>query len=102
MGEDLSVVNAARVSYGTSSSSLTDKDKKLIKYLADHKHMSPFEHCAMTALITCPLFVRSQIHRHRTFSYNEISRRYTSEDIEFYLPSSWRKQDEKNKQSSAG
>jgi thymidylate synthase (FAD) len=104
MGTDLTVVNAARVSFGKSSDSFTVKDAKLVKYLAEHEHLSPFEHCALTVLVECPLYVRSQIHRHRTFAYNEISRRYTSENIEFYLPSldDIRAQATSNRQASEG
>lgn len=102
MGDDLTVVNAARVSFATESQELTDRDKKLIKYLADHEHMSPFEHCQLSIKINCPLYIRSQIHRHRTFAYNEISRRYTSKDLEFYLPNILRKQSDSNKQASYG
>lgn len=104
MGDDLTVVNAARVSFNVISDILTEKDEKLIKYLADHEHMSPFEHCAMTFIIECPLYIRSQIHRHRTFSYNEVSRRYTSEDLVFYVPSidDIRKQSKSNRQASSG
>lgn len=103
MGNDLTAVNAARVSFGVAKQELEEKDKKLIKYLADHRHMSPFEHCILTVKITCPLFIRSQIHRHRTFAYNEISRRYTSRDMSFYCPPSddIRIQAEKNRQASA-
>lgn len=103
MGDELTIVNAARVSFGNNSGGkLADKDKKLIKYLADHKHMSPFEHCTLTVKITCPLYIRSQIHRHRTFAYNEISRRYTSKDMEFYTPDVLRKQAQSNRQASYG
>jgi thymidylate synthase (FAD) len=104
MGNDLTVVNAARVSFNASSDSLTEKDEKLIKYLADHEHMSPFEHSQMTFLIECPLYIRSQIHRHRTFSYNEVSRRYSEEDLQFYVPSvnDLRKQSKSNRQASEG
>lgn len=104
MGDDLTIVNAARVSFNKSSDKLDDKDKKLIKYLAEHNHMSPFEHCTITVIITVPLYIRSQIHRHRTFAYNEISRRYTSEDLEFYLPSvdDIRQQSKSNRQASDG
>lgn len=63
---------------------------------------SPFEHCQLTVKISCPLYIRSQIHRHRTFSYNEISRRYTSKNMEFYKPEVYRKQHEANKQASYG
>lgn len=99
-GSDLTVVNAARISYGKVSGQLEDKDVKLIKYLAKNKHMSPFEHNSITIIVTCPLYVRSQIHRHRTFSYNELSRRYTSEGITFYTPVHYRMQSLTNKQAS--
>lgn len=86
MGTDLTVVNSARVSFGKSTSSLTDKDIRLIKYLADNQHLTPFEHCQLSVLIECPLYIRSQILRHRSFSANEVSRRYTSENLEYYVP----------------
>jgi len=100
MGSDLSVVNAARVSFGAEKQNLDDKDKKLISYLVKHNHTSPFEHCAITMRFTVPLFIRSQHHRHRTWSYNEISRRYTSVDMEFYEPSEFRTQHKSNRQAS--
>lgn len=102
MGNDLRIVNSARISFNNESEIITDKDKKLIDYLAVNEHMSPFEHNVLTVIIECPLYIRSQIHRHRTFSYNEISRRYTSENIEFFLPVSIRKQAESNRQASNG
>ncbi len=104
MGKDLTVVNAARISFNGEKFELDDKDIKLINYLAEHEHMSPFEHCALTVLVECPLYIRSQIHRHRTFSYNEVSRRYTSEEMKFYLPSidDLRKQSKSNRQASSG
>lgn len=102
MGDALTVVNAARVSFGNKKDELEEKDKKLIKYLADHQHMSPFEHLTLSVKISCPLYIRSQIHRHRTFAYNEISRRYTSKDMEFYIPDTLRKQSESNRQASFG
>ena len=77
MGNDLTVVNSARVSFGVEKDKLDEKDKKLIKYLIKHNHTSTLEHCVITFRFTVPLFVRSQHHRHRTWSYNEISRRYT-------------------------
>ena len=86
VGSDLSVVNSARVSFGKHKTELDDKDKKLIKYLIKHKHTSTLEHCYVTFRVKVPLFVRSQHHRHRTWSYNEISRRYTDFDIQFYEP----------------
>ena len=94
---------AARVSFANDRSGHTaEQDKKLINYLADHEHLTPFEYQHATLMIECPLFIRSQIHRHRTFSFNEISRRYTSEEIEFWLPSQIRKQSTNNKQGSDG
>lgn len=99
---DFMPCSAARVSFGNEDKTGEDlaKDRKLMKYLADHKHMTPFEYQHATFLIECPLFIRSQIHRHRTFSYNEISRRYTDENLEFWLPSSFRKQSKSNRQAS--
>lgn len=102
MGSDLTVVNSARISFATDTQVLEKKDEKLIDYLAKNKHMSPFEHCVATFIIECPLYIRSQIHRHRTFAYNEVSRRYTSEDMSFYMPDSLRTQSKSNKQASDG
>lgn len=99
MGSDLTVVNAARVSFGTCSEQLTEKDIKLIRYLAEHQHMSPFEHCTISINITCTIYISKQIMRHRTFSYNEVSRRYTSKDMDFYLPE-YRPQATTNRQAS--
>lgn len=101
LGTDLTAVNAARVSMNKESKELTERDKKLIKYLADHKHTSCFEHQVVTLRIKCPLFVRSQIHRHRTFSFNEESRRYVTDDLEFYIPDVWRKKADNVKQGSS-
>jgi len=100
MGTDLSVVNAARVSFGAEKQEVDEKDIKLINYLMKHNHSSPFEHCALTLKFTVPLFIRSQHHRHRTWAYNEISRRYTSVDIQFYEPKLFRSQHESNRQAS--
>jgi thymidylate synthase (FAD) len=93
-------VNAARVSFGAEKTEVDDKDIKLINYLMKHNHSSPFEHCALTLKFTVPLFIRSQHHRHRTWSYNEISRRYTSVDMKFYCPNSFRTQHSSNRQAS--
>ena len=100
VGDDLTVVNSARVSFGKHKVKLDDKDKKLIKYLIKHKHTSTLEHCFVTFRIKVPLFVRSQHHRHRTWSYNEISRRYTDFDIQFYEPETFRTQHKSNRQAS--
>jgi thymidylate synthase (FAD) len=100
MGSDLSVVNSARVSFGSEKEKVDEKDIKLINYLMAHNHSSPFEHCTITFKFTVPLFIRSQHHRHRTWAYNEISRRYTSVDMEFYEPKQFRTQHENNRQAS--
>ncbi len=99
-GDDVMFVNAARVSFGAHKEKIDDKDIKLIRYLIDHNHTSPFEHCSITFRFVVPLFIRSQHHRHRTWSYNEISRRYTSVDIQFYEPESFRTQHKSNRQAS--
>ena len=101
MGDDLTVVNSARVYFGTEKKDLDDKDKKLIKYLIKHKHTSTLEHNLITFKFVVPLFIRSQHHRHRTWSYNEISRRYTSVDMKFYEPKEFRTQHKSNRQASS-
>jgi len=101
MGDDNTVVSAARVSY-LGESKGTEKDAQLIKYLLKNKHTSPFEQVEFQFMVKCPLFVRSQWMRHRTWSYNEVSRRYTSDEIEFHVPSEIRLQSDDNKQMSAG
>jgi thymidylate synthase (FAD) len=100
MGSDLTIVNSARVSFGVQKSSLDGRDKRLISYLVKHRHTSTFEHNVVTFKFTVPLFVRSQHHRHRTWSYNEISRRYTEKGLKFYTPNSFRTQHESNRQAS--
>ena len=100
MGSDLTIVNSARVSFGVQKSSLDGRDRKLINYLIKHKHTSTLEHNVVTFKFTVPMFVRSQHHRHRTWSYNEISRRYTDKDMRFYEPKAFRTQHESNRQAS--
>lgn len=100
IGNDLTIVNSARVSFGVHKSELDDKDRKLIRYLIKHKHTSTLEHCFVTFRVKVPLFIRSQHHRHRTWSYNEISRRYTDENLEFYEPKAFRTQHASNRQAS--
>jgi len=100
MGEDITVVNSARVSFGTHKDKLDGRDKKLIKYLIKHRHTSTLEHNTITFRFNVPLFVRSQHHRHRTWSYNEISRRYTDENLQFYEPKEFRTQHKSNRQAS--
>ena len=101
-GSDVDIVNAARVSYGKRVLSIRERDKNLIKFLLQHKHTSPFEHNQLSFRIKCPIFVARQWMRHRMNSYNEISYRYVKAPLEFYVPSTWRYQDPKNKQGSIG
>ena len=100
MGDDLTVVNSARVSFGVEKEELDGRDRKLINYLIKHRHTSTLEHNLITFRFTVPMYVRSQHHRHRTWSYNEISRRYTDKDLQFYLPKSFRTQHKSNRQAS--
>lgn len=100
MGSDLTIVNSARVSFGKHKEELDEKDERLISYLVKHRHTSTFEHNLITFRFVVPLFVRGQHHRHRTWSYNEISRRYTDVNIQFYEPSEFRTQHKSNRQAS--
>ncbi len=100
LGSEATIVNAARVSFGKLKKEMDERDVKLLEYLIDNKHTSPLEHMVFTFSIHCPLFVRGQWHRHRTWSYNEISRRYTEIDMEFYTPVELRRQAENNRQAS--
>mgnify|MGYP005986811733 CR=1 FL=1 len=115
-GDDLSVVNAARVSFESESEALGytgiddkpmvpvihDRDRKLIKYLADHEHFSPFNHAFVTFRCTAPLFVMGQLKKHEYMPWNEISRRYVDTDPEFYVPDEWRGKATDKKQGSEG
>lgn len=96
-------VRAARASFGAQDKTGDNPkaDIKLMNFLAEHGHLTPFEYQHATFLIECPLFIRSQIHRHRTFSYNEISRRYTKENLAFWVPDAYRGQSSNNKQASS-
>jgi thymidylate synthase (FAD) len=100
MGSDLTIVNSARVSFGKEKEKIDEKDEKLIKYLIKHQHTSTMEHNVVTFRFCVPLFIRSQHHRHRTWSYNEISRRYTDVDLKFYSPNEFRTQHKSNRQAS--
>ena len=133
MGSDLSVVNAARVSFGkesdwnwvypevmdewdeladngwqaTSSSCLewkrlSGRDTKLIKYLAKHKHISPFGHAFASFHVKAPIFVARQLVKHKFLRWNEISRRYVDDEPEFYVPDVWRGRSADKKQGSEG
>ena len=106
MGSDLTVVNAARVSFdkesqwesgyadfgkGTQAFELQKDDKKLINYLASHNHWTPFSHCTVTLREKVPIFVARQRFKHMVgFAYNEVSRRYVSDEPEFFTPDQWR------------
>jgi thymidylate synthase (FAD) len=93
MGDDRAVINAARVSYNKDtmgrraySDEQLEKDEKLLRYLLVNRHTSPFEHVQLSFEVSAPIFVFRQWHRHRTWSYNEISARYTELPEEFYVP----------------
>lgn len=121
VGSDLQVVNSARVSFDKVSewevekvygkdkqvdyvdyvNKLSDKDAKLIKYLANHKHFSPFNHSFITLRVSAPVFVARQLVKHRFMPWNEVSRRYVDEEPEFYCPNDWRKRSENVKQGSS-
>jgi thymidylate synthase (FAD) len=115
-GSDLSVVNAARVSFAKQSSwtnvgeyeheggdlELAEKDAKLINYLAKHKHKSPFNHCFMSFRVKAPIFVARQLVKHEYLPWNEVSRRYVTDEPEFYIPDGWRMTADNVKQGSGG
>lgn len=91
MGSDLSVVNAARVSFAKVSSEFSEKDGKLISYLARHGHWTPFAHTAISVRITAPIFVARQLVKHQVgLTWNEVSRRYVEDEPSFYFPETWR------------
>lgn len=100
MGDSLSIVNAARKSFNKEHAVFNDADYRLMNYLYENEHMSPFEMVEFMFSITAPLFVVRQWQRHRTWSYNEVSRRYTSDGLDFYVPSAYRQQSTDNKQAS--
>jgi len=100
-GSDLSVVNAARVSFDKESKELGEKDLKLLAYLAKHKHLSPFGHCFVSFRVTAPVFVARQLVKHKFLRINEVSRRYVDSPPEFYKPPVWRGRAENVKQGSA-
>ena len=113
MGSDLSVVNAARVSFGKNSEwmprihygeelVLKPKDARLIRYLAKHNHKSPFNHAFTTFHVKAPVFVARQLVKHEYMPWNEISRRYVDVEPEFYVPDVWRGRSEDKKQGSEG
>ena len=99
MGSDQAVVDTARVSFGGTSKG-PEADKKLLFYLMEHDHSTPFEHIVFRFHVKLPIFAARQWMRHRMASYSEISARYTETPDEFYIPKEWRVQDTKNKQGS--
>lgn len=110
-GDDLTTVNAARVSFAKESwwvelensvRDLPDKDKRLINYLAKHKHKSPFNHAFVSFRVKAPVFVARQLVKHEYLTWNEVSRRYVDDEPEFYMPDHWRKRAENVKQGSSG
>ena len=103
MGSDLSVVNAARVSYAKFKDQFEDRDEKLIKFLAEHNHWSPFAHASLQFRISAPVFVARQLVKHQVgLVWNEVSRRYVSFPAELYEIKEWRGKPENSKQGSAG
>ena len=103
MGSDLTVVNAARVSFGKRKKEFTEGDKKLIAFLAKHGHWSPFGHCSIQFHIKAPVFVARQLVKHQIgLTWNEISRRYVDYEPEFYEVDKWRGQPIDKKQGSDG
>lgn len=119
MGSDLSVVNAARVSFGKKSHCtetrwvemgdwcgdmpvVSQRDANLISYLANHEHLSPFGHCFASFHVKAPIFVARQLVKHKFLRWNEISRRYVDDEPEFYVPDVWRGRSADKKQGSEG
>ena len=113
MGSDLSIVNAARVSFGKKSefegrvggtNVLSKRDTNLVHYLAEHRHMSPFGHVFASFHVKAPIFVARQLVKHKFLRWNEISRRYVDEDVDLYYPPNdvWRGRSEDKKQGSDG
>ena len=102
MGSDLTVVNAARVSFGKQKIEFEDGDEKLINYLAKHNHWSPFGHCSAQFHIKAPVFVARQLVKHQIgLTWNEISRRYVDSEPEFFEPNVWRGVADNKKQGSS-
>lgn len=110
MGDDLSVVNAARVSYDKESAQFTAKDARLLAFLAREEHSSPLRHAVVSFEVYAPLMVARQWYKHAVasshiesqFGWNESSRRYVTEEPEFYIPETWRGKPSNSKQGSSG
>lgn len=102
MGSDLTVVNAARVSFDKWATMVGEKDERLINYLAEHNHWSPFGHAVAQFRITAPIFVARQLVKHQVgLVWNEVSRRYVDSEPDFYVPSEWRMRAADKKQGSS-
>lgn len=102
-GDDLMVVNAARVSYGKRKEVFDEKDERLLKYLVEHKHTSPFRHPQLQYRIQCPIFVERQLFKHQVgLTANSISGRYVDFSDEYWLPTQLRLQSKSSKQGSDG
>ena len=102
-GNDLMVINAARVSYGKNKDIFDEKDTKLIKFLVEHKHTAPFRHPQLQFRIECPIFVERQMFKHQTgLSANSISGRYVDFSDKYFEVKSLRKQAISSKQGSDG
>ena len=102
MGDDLTVVNSARVSFKKHHDKFESKDPKLINYLAEHKHFSPFGHCFASFHVKAPIFVARQLVKHKFLRWSEVSRRYISDEPEIYVPAQWRGRSADKKQGSDG
>lgn len=103
MGDDARICQAARVSLAHDlDASDAERDAKLIRYLLRMGHWSCFEHCYLTVRVVAPLPIVRQWQRHRSWSFNEVSRRYTSENVQCYYPLLWHGQDATNRQASSG
>lgn len=103
MGSDLSVVNAARVSFHKESHEVVEQDARLISYLSLHGHWTPFAHAFLSFRIKAPIFVARQLVKHQVgLAWNEVSRRYVSDEPEFWIPSQWRGKPTNAKQGSSG
>lgn len=101
-GNDLMIVNAARVSFGKTKEAFDEKDEKLIKYLVEHKHVAPFRHPQLQFRITCPIYVERQLFKHQVgLSANSISGRYVDFSDSYTTIKEWRKQATNSKQGSA-
>ena len=101
MGSDLTVVNAARVSFASESEEFGSRDKKLVRYLAAHGHWTPFAHVQVQLRIKAPVFVARQLVKHQVgLVWNEVSRRYVDFVPEFHAPEAWRKRAPDKKQGS--